>query len=129
MRAFLQNGVKFMYKFVKNSEELLNSSLSDSIRHLRSLALDCLEVGLLSVLPEKMIEKSLSLENNTLSIKNDQYNLLNYESIYIIGGGKASGDMAFALEKLLEKAEHVSYKGIINVPMDTPVKKYKDVIL
>ena len=114
-----------MYKFVKNSKDLLNSSLNDSIRHLRSLALDCLEIGLLSVLPDKMIEKSLSIKNNILSVMLDEYDLTTYESIYIIGGGKASADMAFALEKMLKKNKQVSYKGIINVPTGTPIKKHQ----
>lgn len=113
-----------MYKFVKNSKDLLNPSLSDSIHHLRSLALDCLEVGISSVLPKKMIERSLSIEDNILSVMNDKYDLTTYESIYIIGGGKATADMAFALEKMLKNVKQVSFEGIINVPTGTPVKKY-----
>ncbi|TFG18460.1 MAG: DUF4147 domain-containing protein [Promethearchaeota archaeon] len=115
-----------MYKFVKNSKDLLNPSLSDSIRHLRTLALDCLEIGILSVLPKKMIEKSLSIENNILSIMNDQYDLSTYESIYIVGGGKASADMAFALQKMLKRVKDISYKGIINVPKGIPIKNHFD---
>ena len=112
-----------MYKFVKNYDEILNSSPNDSIRSLRKLALDCLEIGISSVLPRKMIEKTIILDNTILSIGSNQYDLKKYDSIYIIGGGKASAEMVFSIEQMLKSVNNLSYKGIINVPIGTPYKK------
>ena len=115
-----------MYKFVKNDDEILNSSLNDSVRSLRKLALDCLEIGISSVLPKEMIQKSITIDNDFLSIGQNRYELRKYDSIYIIGGGKASAEMAFTIEILLKEIKDLSYKGIINVPIGTP---YKDLNL
>ena len=114
-----------MYKFVKNCDEILNSSLNDSVRFLRELALDCLEIGISAVLPKEMMQKSITIDNDILSIGKNRYELRKYDSIYIIGGGKASAEMAFAIEKLLKKIKDLPYKGIINVPIGTPYKDLK----
>jgi glycerate 2-kinase len=112
-----------LYKFVKNSNEILDSSLNHSIHTLRKFALDCLEIGISSVLPDKLIKKKISIDSTILSIGEHQYNLKDYDSIYIIGAGKATADMAFSIEKLLKSVNFGSYKGIINVPIGTPYKK------
>ncbi len=114
-----------MYKFVKNSDEILNSSLNDSIRTLRKLALDCLEIAISSVLPEKLIKKTISIDGNILLVGGHHYDLKNYDSIYIIGGGKASEEMASTIESMLKSFKNLSYKGIINVPIGTPHKNLK----
>jgi glycerate 2-kinase len=111
-----------LYKFVKNYDEILNSSLNDSVRFLRKLALDCLEIGISSVLPKEMIQKSITIDNDVLSIGQNRYDLRKYESIYIIGGGKASAEMVFIIEKMLKNVKDLSYKGMINVPIGTPYK-------
>ena len=111
-----------MYKFVKNYDEILNSSLNNSVHVLRKLALDCLEIGISSVLPKEMIIKSIRIDNAILSIGQNRYDLKKYDTIYIIGGGKASAEMSYAIEQMLKKVKDISYKGIINVPIDTPYK-------
>ena len=112
----------WLYKFVKNYDEILNSSLNDSVRSLRKLALDCLDLGISFVLPKEMIKKSIKIDNYVLSIGENQYDLKMYDSVYIIGGGKASAEMSYAIEQMLKKVKDISYKGIINVPIDTPYK-------
>ena len=114
-----------MYKFVKNYDEILNSSLNDSVHFLRKLALDCLEIGISAVLPKEMMKKSITIDNDILLIGQNRYELRKYDSIYIIGGGKASAEMAFTIENMLKKVKDLSYKGIINVPIGTPYEDLK----
>ena len=114
-----------MYKFVKNYDEILNSSLNDSVRSLRKLALDCLDLGISFVLPKEMIKKSIKIDNYVLSIGENQYDLKMYDSVYIIGGGKASAEMAYTIEEMFKNLDQISYKGILNVPIGTPYKNLK----
>ncbi|MHA1669910.1 MAG: glycerate kinase type-2 family protein [Promethearchaeota archaeon] len=109
---------------IKNFEQLLSSNLSEIELNLRKISLDCLEKAIQSVMPRKLIEKSVKVMNNTLYVQDDAYSLENYDFIYIIGGGKASADMFFSLEKLLLKIPHIQYKGIINVPQNQDLNIY-----
>lgn len=72
--------------------------------------------GVQRVDPKRLILDSLSLEGNFLEIKtNDEskrFDLTKFEKIYVIGFGKASANMAFALEQLL--ANRIS-KGLVAV--------------
>lgn len=109
---------------IKNWEQLLSGSLSEIELNLRKICLDCLEKAIQSVMPRKLIEKSVKVMNNTLYIQDDAYPLEGFNSIYIIGGGKASADMFFSLEKFLLKIPNIRYQGIINVPQNQDVSIY-----
>jgi glycerate 2-kinase len=109
---------------IKNLEQLLSGGLSEIELNLRKICLDCLEKTIQSVMPRKLIEKSVKVMNNTLFVQDDPYPLEDFNSIYIIGGGKASADMFFSLEKLLLKIPNIQYQGIINVPQNQDVSIY-----
>ena len=57
--------------------------------------------GIESVLPDKLINRVMSLQGNYLKIDNLSYNLETIENIYIIGAGKASAMMGAEVEKIL----------------------------
>jgi glycerate 2-kinase len=101
---------------IKNYSQLFPSHLSKPQSVLRKTILRALELAIKSVMPKKLMEQSLKIENNKLIIQKSEFNLNTYKDIYIIGGGKAVAHMAAYLEELLSKTPNIKYKGVINVP-------------
>ncbi len=100
---------------IKNSSELLNDKLDKTQYALRKLGLSCLEKALNAVRPKILIEKSVKIQNNILYIVNDKYELKEFDKIYIIGGGKATAEMASGLASILKNLSTLDYYGYINV--------------
>jgi hydroxypyruvate reductase len=77
----------------------------DRDAHARSpahgLALDCLEAGIAAALPGRAMERELSLDGETLSVAGEPYDLAAFDRLLVLGGGKAAGGLAAALESLL----------------------------
>ncbi|MFX1393179.1 MAG: glycerate kinase [Promethearchaeota archaeon] len=102
--------------YIKNAPQLLKGELSNSQLNLRKIGLEALEKALYAVKPKNLIEKSIKTQNGLLIIKNDKYYLNDYEKIYIIGGGKASAEMALTLERIFsDNTTDITYEGIINI--------------
>lgn len=101
--------------YIKNTSELLIKQLNKDQLNLRQIAINSIEIALNSVQPAKLIRKAVKIYENKLYIKNDEYNLDDFDKIYIIGGGKATAEMAFSFEKILVES-NVNYEGMINVP-------------
>jgi glycerate-2-kinase len=101
---------------VKNISQLLSEELDMNILSLRKTGLKLLEIALEAVKPQKLIKNSIRVKGNTLIIENDEFELKKYENIYIIGGGKATAEMASTLEYVLENIPNLKYKGSINIP-------------
>jgi len=57
--------------------------------------------GVDSVLPDRLISKTMVLKDNWLGIGTENYDLNKFENIYIIGAGKASALMGAEVEKIL----------------------------
>jgi glycerate-2-kinase len=91
---------------IKNKKEMATTET-------RRLILDLLEVGIKRVLPNELIPGALcySEKINTVTIINKNYHLINGR-IFLIGGGKASGLMAEAVEKIIGPANITA--GIVN---------------
>ena len=102
--------------FIKNRQKLEIESLSENQSKLRRIALDALELALKSVKPQKLIKKSVSIQGDELIIQGDIYNLKDFDKIYIIGAGKATAEMAFALENILNNSHDIEIEGLINIP-------------
>ncbi|MBD3197392.1 MAG: DUF4147 domain-containing protein [Candidatus Lokiarchaeota archaeon] len=101
----------------KNYSELLQDNLSEKQRKVRELALSCLEEAIKSVEPKNLLRKSLIIQNHTLNIQGNTLDLTKFSKIYIIGGGKASAEMASSLERIITSIDRsIDYEGIINVP-------------
>ncbi|MFZ2205050.1 MAG: DUF4147 domain-containing protein [Minisyncoccia bacterium] len=89
-------------KWIKNSDELLTSKGADgAIIENRKLALEIAEAGLESINTEKVIINSIKLENNILSILDQDFDLTKFKRIKVVGFGKASCEAASAFEKIL----------------------------
>jgi hydroxypyruvate reductase len=65
------------------------------------LALDCLAAGIEAARPDRAVERHCSLDGDTLRIRGAEYDLAAYDSLRILGGGKAADDLAAAFEALL----------------------------
>ncbi len=103
--------------YVYNSNDLINNSCSELTRKSRQLNLETLEEALNSIKPEKLIRDSIKLKkNNNLIIGDTPVNLAKIENIYIVGGGKASGNMALEIASLIGNRLKA---GIVNIPKST----------
>ena len=105
--------------YIKNTSQLLISGLSENQLYLRKIALEALEKSITAVRPKNLIEKCVVIKSTKLHIFNDEFDFQNFGKVYIIGGGKATAEMAFALEKIMLNAHITEYEGIINVPEGT----------
>jgi glycerate 2-kinase len=110
--------VKEKAQLVKNGETKLD-------RKARELALSCLESAVNSVDPKQIIRSRLELKNSTLKVDQYSFDLRKFKHVYVVGGGKASGSMATALEQILESRITC---GLVNVPKND-VNKTKIICL
>lgn len=101
---------------IRNYDDLISSpTLSNDQLNLRKLGLAALDIAIESVRPQRLIEDSIIIENRKLVIKNDVYDLNQFQNIFIIGGGKATAEMAKSVVKLLSHMPEINYEGIINI--------------
>ena len=86
---------------------------SGKTRERRERALAVLSAALKAVDPVNAIKRQVSLSSDeTLRIGQRTYDLGRYRNIYVIGGGKAGGSMAQAIEEIL--GQRVT-EGLVNV--------------
>ncbi|MFX1568592.1 MAG: glycerate kinase [Promethearchaeota archaeon] len=101
---------------IKNISQLFPDNLSKNQKSLRKTALQALDNSIYAVKPQIMMERILKLRKTKLILKDDEFDLTKYKKIYIIGGGKATAEMTFSLEKNLVAYQDIDYEGIINIP-------------
>jgi glycerate 2-kinase len=67
----------------------------------RSVAEQIFLAGVYRVLPDRLINSSISIVDNYLIIGNHRFDLDSFENIYITGAGKASALMGAEVERIL----------------------------
>lgn len=67
----------------------------------RKTILEIIEVGLESLQPDVNFKRTVRLENNILTILGENYDLNNFDHVYLIGFGKGSSTNSKLLEDLL----------------------------
>ena len=82
---------------IKNRAGLLSSRPYKA----KKLALDLLETGLTAARPSMSIRKRVEVSNNKLTTETREYDLDEVERIIVLGGGKATLQMARSLEEIL----------------------------
>jgi len=102
---------------IKNTEELLKNAGSTLDRKAREIAVNALNAALEAVDPKVIIKSKVKVKGNSLTIENLLFNLGEFKNVFVVGGGKASGCMAEAVEELL--GDRIK-DGIINVPYACP---------
>jgi len=98
---------------IRNMEQLVANGETDSNRKARALALKSLEAALNAADPKQIIKSKLALKGSTLTVDKHSFDLQRFKHVYVVGGGKASGSMAEALEQVLGNC---ITKGLVNVP-------------
>lgn len=102
---------------IKNGDALLENTRTDFDRKARKLAIDALNAALKAVDPRSIIYSKIKVKGNTMAIENLSFALDKFENIFVIGGGKASGVMAEALEDIV--GDRIK-EGLVNVPYSSP---------
>lgn len=98
---------------IQNKIQLIENGENKQDRKARKLALDSLETAVNSADPEHIIKSKLILKDSHLHIDHKKIDISRFRHVYVLGGGKASGLMARALEQVL--GHHITC-GTINVP-------------
>ncbi|MEK7629742.1 MAG: DUF4147 domain-containing protein [Patescibacteria group bacterium] len=80
---------------IQNFESLATSPL-------RQKALEIINSGLTAVATEQVLKENVTLEGNILTIKNNTFNLSEFNRLIFIGLGKAAGESALFFDKLLD---------------------------
>jgi len=62
------------------------------------VALSCVEAGIEAAIPEQVLRESLSVEGDVLTVADSEYDLAAYDSVVVLGGGKAADVVARELE-------------------------------
>jgi glycerate 2-kinase len=101
---------------IKNKETLIDNAETELTAKARKVLLEALEAALNAANPKVIVEEQLCLTGDILKICGKPINLAGFNHIFVVGGGKASGSMAEALEDIL--GSRIS-KGTINVPYGT----------
>jgi glycerate 2-kinase len=97
---------------INNKEQLIENGVTQLNRKARALALKSLESALNAVDPKQLMKSELLLKKSLLKVNGYSFNLKNFKNVYVVGGGKAGGSMAEALEQILD--QYIT-KGLVNV--------------
>jgi glycerate-2-kinase len=98
---------------IRNKKELVENASTKTDRKARGIAITALEQALSAVDPEKIMKSKITLKRNKLRIHQQEFDLKKFRRIFVVGGGKASGEMAEALEEILGRRISA---GIVNIP-------------
>jgi len=104
---------------IRNKEQLINNGKTKSEKKARKLVLNGLEAAINAADPKRIVKSKILLENSILKVEKHVFDLRKFQHVYVVGGGKASGAMAEALEQILGR--YIT-EGIINVPHGTKNK-------
>ena len=89
-------------------------------RNVRTIVKRLLQAGLEAADPFLAMEKILSVEGSTLRVGEKEYGLNTFDRIMCVGAGKASGEMALALEHILGSRISGGYIAIKDIPEYRP---------
>jgi glycerate-2-kinase len=101
-----------MFAVIKNIEQLIQNGQTQADKKARRLALKSLEAAVKAVDPKQLIKSKMLLKGSILHVNGYTFDLKKFKNVYVVGGGKASGSMAEALEAVL--GEKIT-GGLVNV--------------
>ena len=103
------------------SEKLLSmadrADLPKNMQELRRIGLKSISNGITAVLPATLLNKFIQVHPDNLQLGEEHISRTEFDSILIIGGGKATGNMAQILAEKLD--DHIPFSGFINIPYST----------
>ncbi len=83
--------------------------------YFKQHAIDIFQAGLQTVAPGTAIKKFCQLDDEVLTVAGKNYDLSQYNNIYVIGAGKAGASMAKAIEEII--GDRIS-TGLVTVKYD-----------
>ena len=86
----------------KNEDCILATATTETYRRLRRDALEILRVSVDAVNPKRVIQNHLNLNGKKLLLDEFELDLDAFSRIFVLGGGKAGGAMAEAIEDIGE---------------------------
>jgi glycerate 2-kinase len=98
---------------IRNKDQLIKKTETNLAEKARAIALRSLEYALNSVDAETLLKSKVTLKNNRLQANTYSFDLSRFRNVYVVGGGKAAGSMAEALEETLGDC---ITEGAVNVP-------------
>ena len=98
---------------IRNKDSLIKKGEASLTQKARAIALRTLEHALNSVDAARLLRSGVTIENHQLHAGTCSFDLSRFRNVHVVGGGKASGSMALALEELLGK---FLTDGFVNVP-------------
>jgi hydroxypyruvate reductase len=69
-----------------------------------TLAIEAVEAGIAAAHPETVLRETVSLDGTTLRVADATYDLSDFETTLVVGGGNAAGHVASVLESILGDA-------------------------
>lgn len=103
---------------IRNKLQLLENTPSQKLRRLRRDALDILEAAVEEVDPRRAILRHITREGNLLRACGIELDMGRFRRILVVGGGKAGGAMAEALEELI--GDKIT-AGVVNILRGTKI--------
>ncbi|MDQ1280597.1 MAG: glycerate 2-kinase [Thermoproteota archaeon] len=113
------------FPVIRNFEKIIENGANKLDAEARKVALLTLESALSAVNPRNLVSEKVRFEGNVLEVGGFRLNLDDYSRILVVGGGKASGRMAEALEEKIGKRIEA---GILNILKGTS-NEYKTGII
>lgn len=86
---------------VKNRDELLENAANEINRRAREIVINAIERSIEAADPKNIVRSRVKIVEQKLIIDDKSFDLRQFKRIFVVGGGKASGYMAEALEEIL----------------------------
>ncbi|MDI6819669.1 MAG: glycerate kinase [Candidatus Hodarchaeaceae archaeon] len=98
---------------VKNERQLLERAKTPELRKARGILIEIVNRAISSADPSSAMRRRLRLVEGRLRVGAHEFDLSEVGKIIVVGGGKASGNMAEVLEEIL--GDRIT-GGVVNVP-------------
>ncbi|MEW6221819.1 MAG: glycerate kinase [Candidatus Hadarchaeota archaeon] len=98
---------------IKNEKQLLDNAETPELRRAREVLIEVVKRAIDSADPSSAMRRRLRLEGKRLNVGKKEFDLSKAEKVIVVGGGKASGAMAEALEGMVG---NFITAGVVNVP-------------
>jgi glycerate-2-kinase len=98
---------------VKNEGQLLENAKTPELRKARGILIEIVNKAIASADSASAMRRRLKLEGERLRVGTHEFDLSDVGKLVVVGGGKASGNMAEVLEETL--GDRVT-GGVVNVP-------------
>lgn len=92
---------------------------------LYRLSIGAFQAALAASDPAALVRKAVSVRGDRLTVKNLEFDLNRFDRVLVLGGGKATGGMAEAVEGLL--GERIA-EGSVNVPDYLPMPRLRRIV-